>query len=125
MHTKGLTNKQIVSHRKQIVNAYKISKGCEICGYNKDPHALCFDHIDPSQKHEMVKNGASKRSSSGGMFMLYGKKYSDEILISEIKKCRILCSNCHMEHTYDKMNNGYEYPKISSIEELEKCLKRD
>ncbi len=116
-----MTNKETITHRQQIVNSYKVSNGCEICGYNKDPHALCFDHIDPTLKHEMTKNGGAKRSSAGGMFMLYGKKYPDEILIEEIKKCRILCANCHMEITYNK--NIYEYDKINSIEELESKLK--
>jgi len=117
-----VTNKETISHRKNLINAYKISKGCEICGYNKDPHALCFDHLDPFLKHEMTKNGGSKRSSSGGMFMLYAKKYSDDVIIEEIKKCRILCSNCHMESTYNNKNSN-NYLKINSIEELELRMK--
>lgn len=116
-----MNNKQVISHRQKIINSYKVSKGCEICGYNKNPYALCFDHIDPALKHEITKNGGAKRSSSGGMYMLYNKKYSDEILIEEIKKCRILCSNCHMENTYNKKHDNDS--SIDSIEELERRIK--
>jgi protein-arginine kinase activator protein McsA len=66
---------------------YKIEKGCEVCGYNEHPAALQFDHLDPSQKHEAVATMMSKRRPP-------------ELVWEEIKKCRVLCANCHMVHTY-------------------------
>jgi hypothetical protein len=94
-----LNNKDTIAYRKYWIDLYKISNGCCVCGYNKHPSALCFDHID-GDKREEVKNGYSKRSSAGGMYKLYSKKYDSSLLIEEIKKCRIVCCNCHMEITH-------------------------
>jgi len=57
---------------------------CEICGYNKNIAALCFHHIDPSNK----SFGLDFRSISN-------RKLS--VVKAEAEKCRLLCSNCHME----------------------------
>lgn len=97
-----LNNKQTIEHRKKWINIYKVSMGCSLCGYNRNPASLCFDHLPQFEKAEVTKNGCSKRNCAGGMFMLYGKKYDVEELINEIKKCRILCHNCHMECTHKK-----------------------
>lgn len=93
----------VQKHRMKCVNLYKITNGCSICGYNKHPSALCFDHVDKDNKHEAVKNGYSKRPSAGGMYRLYHKKYTEQDIIDEIKKCRLLCMNCHMEYTHNNM----------------------
>ena len=95
----------IVKHRQRRVKAYKVSNGCSICGYNRHPSSICFDHIDKASKSEHVKNGYSKRPSAGGMFRLYSKKHSTDELISEIQKCRLLCHNCHMEKTHHKIKS--------------------
>lgn len=95
-----MNNKETVEHRKKWIDLYKVSNGCSICGYNKHPAGLCFDHLPGFEKAEITKNGCSKRSCAGGMFMLYNKKYDIEELIAEIKKCRLLCHNCHMENTH-------------------------
>lgn len=112
------------SYRHEQVDIYKISVGCSICGYNKHPSALCFDHLPEYEKAEITKNGCSKRSGAGGMYRLYDKKHSPEDLINEIKKCRVLCSNCHMELTHSKNTRTSDniQNKIS-LEELEKNLK--
>lgn len=73
-----------------------------MCGYNKHPSALCFDHLPQFEKAELTKNGCSKRTNAGGMYRLYDANIPIEELINEIKKCRILCSNCHMEVTHHK-----------------------
>ena len=115
------TGKEIKQKRHELIDIYKMSKGCEICGYNKFPYNLQFDHLKGQEKSEHVKNGYSKRSSAGGMFRLYSKCHSVEELISEIKKCRILCGHCHMEITHsirNKRNIHNTTEHINSIEEL-------
>ena len=111
-------------HRMHYVNLYKVSNGCSICGYNRHPAALCFDHLSPEHKSSITKNGYSQRPSAGGMFRLYSKKYPKELLINEIKKCRILCMNCHMEYTHNKISTVVNTNARMSIEELDSLIIR-
>lgn len=121
-----MNNKETIEYRKKWVNCYKMVNGCCLCGYNKHPSALCFDHMNQEEKHEITKNGYSKRSNAGGMFMLYGKKYSTDILINEIKKCRIVCHNCHMEQTHSKCDvKKNTYFKNFTIKDLEIQLNKN
>lgn len=118
-----MNNKQTVEHRKKWIDLYKVSNGCSICGYNKHPAGLCFDHLPGFEKAEITKNGCSKRSCAGGMFMLYGKKHDIEELISEIRKCRLLCHNCHMENTHKNYEINIE--QKMTTEELEEKLREE
>jgi len=56
---------------------------CEQCGYDRCLKALSFHHKDPSQK----KFPINARTMCKGM----------DIVIDEMKKCSILCLNCHAE----------------------------
>ena len=72
---------------KQYINNYKLSKGCAICGYKKCAEALVFHHINNGNKEFDV----SRIAKCGGNI---------EKIKSEISKCMVLCSNCHVElHT--------------------------
>jgi hypothetical protein len=79
-----------VSRRRHWLNRYKLIKGCERCGYNTNGVALHFDHIEPSKKvgqvSKMLKDGRRK-------------------LIEEVRKCRVLCANCHAIKTYEDIQN--------------------
>ena len=108
---------ETMKHRQACVDAYKTANGCEFCGYNKCPRALCFDHLPGSDKSKVCSSG----SRSGGMYKLYHKKYPIEELIEEIEKCRLLCCNCHMESTYTK-NKTVSLRGEMTIEELEIML---
>ncbi len=61
---------------------YKGGK-CQSCGYNKSKRALTFHHRDPKQKDFSVSQ------------MLYRLKW--EVVLAEVDKCDMLCSNCHHE----------------------------
>ena len=78
--------------RRDFLNEYKIKKGCEFCGYNKHPQALCFDHIDPKTKHPMY---SAKQLT----------RWGQDMLMEEFNKCRVLCSNCHNIHTYENKHH--------------------
>jgi len=75
--------------KKRIANAkfaarVKRRYGCSICGYKEHTDALHFDHINPKEKkREISKMHTCSRTE----------------LKKEIKKCRILCANCHAVHT--------------------------
>jgi predicted HNH restriction endonuclease len=63
-----------------IISTYKAS-GCQICRWSGEKQVLDLHHIDPNNKVTDV----SKIISSKGI----------KDLIEEIKKCIVLCANCH------------------------------
>ena len=73
--------RQKVKRRKAADLRTKLkSRGCIICGYNKDPRALDFHH-----KEGFVKKRNLSRCRS------YPK------IIREANKCVVICANCHRE----------------------------
>jgi hypothetical protein len=56
---------------------------CELCGYQKYQGALQFHHIEKGTK--------SFGLALGGMTRSY------DTLLTEAKKCALLCANCHAE----------------------------
>jgi len=67
--------------RKKIVNV--LGGKCIFCGYSSYVGALNAHHIDPSTKTFGLSNKGLCRS--------WAK------ILSELKKCVLLCSNCHAE----------------------------
>jgi len=72
--------KYLSKRKEEIINLKKEIGGCCICGYDRCQSALEFHHVDPKEK-------------KGAVSSLSGKA-----LIKEIKKCVLLCSNCHREY---------------------------
>jgi hypothetical protein len=69
--------------RGQKYAEYKLSLGgCILCGYNKSPAALDFHHLEKDKKGWGIGT------------MMYGNW---DVLMREIDKCILLCSNCHRE----------------------------
>jgi hypothetical protein len=70
--------------------AFKSTLKCTKCGFGHIA-ALDFHHTDPTQKdgniHRLVSNGQSKK------------------VREEIKKCVVLCANCHRIHHYQEKKN--------------------
>lgn len=85
---KDCANKQQKKRRQYIttlVKRYKLRKGCEICGYKEHFAALQLDHLDPKEKERALSRMQT---------------YNILRVKSEIRKCRVLCANCHAVHTY-------------------------
>lgn len=109
------TSDRTVYKRRAIKRqGVKLLGGKCICCGEARPHVLNFHHIDSSQKDEtpatLIKNSQT------------------EAFFKEIKKCVLLCSNCHQDFHYQESLNGItlkEYLEQNSIfskEELEKDL---
>lgn len=64
---------------KKFVQRYKRIVGCKLCTEN-EPAALDLHHLDPSVKE-------------GNPSEFYG--HSRSTLKSELRKCVVLCANCH------------------------------
>lgn len=84
---------------KAIVDAIKLKTGCVKCGYRKNTAALTFDHIDPTTKYR-DKNGRTVGIAKMLIAGSKGSRYSLDTILEEIKKCRVLCANCHAEITH-------------------------
>lgn len=70
--------------RKELKDIY--GSCCSICGYSKCLAALQFHHLNPKNK----KFGINEALKSN-------IKVSKEEILEEIKKCILLCANCHFE----------------------------
>jgi hypothetical protein len=75
------TNKYVNDRLNVLKQSYVKEAGgeCSLCGYNSCMGALEFHHKDPSLKDIQIS------------------KVTSEKALSEIKKCILLCSNCHRE----------------------------
>ena len=75
--------------RRRKKNLIQVLGGkCQICGFDLFPEALEFHHEDPNQKDYGL---ASK-----------GACHDIETDLNEVKKCFLLCANCHRG-----VHNGY------------------
>lgn len=70
------------SRRRRITAQLKAEHGaqCVVCGYDRCPEALEFDHLVPSEKRHRVSSTSSLQSAQ-----------------REAAKCVLLCCRCHRE----------------------------
>jgi hypothetical protein len=96
----------VLKNRDRRISKYKLAKGCVKCGYRNNSACLHFDHRVRSDKSPITKSGYKNNqhnpNSSGGFYRLYKKKYPLKMLMEEIRKCDLVCANCHGEKTYPK-----------------------
>lgn len=64
---------------------YCVDNPCEVCG-ETDYTVLEFDHID-----------SRKKTASISTMVVQLRKW--KVIEEELKKCRVLCSNCHKRRT--------------------------
>jgi hypothetical protein len=78
-------------NKRAWINAIKLFNGCEAvgCDWTGDfsPEQLAFDHKNPAKKNERLR----------GNIRLFALSWDD--LETELKKCRVVCHNCHSRHT--------------------------
>ena len=84
-------NKKTKGKRRTFVNRFKTKCGCKKCGYNEHPVALHLNHINPANKFISVSH-------------MIGQHKPWSIIKEEIRKCEVLCANCHSIHTYEKQH---------------------
>lgn len=69
--------------KKAYLDSVKLGAGCKVCGYSKNPRALCFHHRD-------AKDKTTTRISN----------LSWAAIETEIAFCDVMCANCHLELHY-------------------------
>jgi hypothetical protein len=65
----------------------KTKRGCADCGYNSHHAALDFDHLPGTEKLFTVSAMARR---------------SWRLVLEEIRKCEVVCANCHRIRTYER-----------------------
>jgi len=83
--------------KREFVAKYKMSIGCECCGWNGHPAALDLAHINADEK--AVSGYGNNRSA-------YKQSWSIAKIEKELVKCRVLCANCHRIET--AIENGWK-----------------
>jgi len=101
--------KQKVRYETRIkVLQYLAEKGCSECDEH-NPRVLEFDHIDPSRKHKPISR-----------LVTTGYSWASEVLRAEIRKCRILCANCHRKHTLIQQDYYSDSTVVAALREIDK-----
>lgn len=62
---------------------------CERCGYDKNYAALDLHHINPDDKEYLLRDVIRRPWN---------------VVIAEIRKCELICKNCHSEHHHPQWN---------------------
>lgn len=105
--------KKITYRQERKSTLVKIMGGkCCLCGYNKYIGALEFHHINPNEKEFNICTGNNRAL---------------EKELIEIKKCILLCSNCHREvHAglYDNIEFTTSYNDEIAQKELNKVKEK-
>lgn len=84
--------KQKYQEKKETIQDIKLVLKCQKCGYNRCSEALEFHHINLQEKDD-------------GIARMISNNYTLDKVKEEMKKCVILCANCHREfHFYEKQN---------------------
>ena len=98
--------------RRRKENLIKVSgEKCALCGDNKLISALEFHHIDPSQKEYAVASN--------------GTCHDLEKDLAEIKKCLLVCSNCHREIHAGFYSEEELWLKQVYLEDVAQALRED
>ena len=84
---------------------YVAGDKCAICGYDKCQSALEFHHLDPNEKEFGLGNNTN---------------IATEKALEEIKKCILICANCHREvHAgfidNDQLSSSYSQERADEI----------
>lgn len=80
---------------KVIILQYVEKNCCEICGYDKSLKSLHFHHKDRQNKKIEISHYTNSQTIRSVLDI-------DEIVKEELRKCVLVCSNCHQDLHFDK-----------------------
>jgi hypothetical protein len=87
--TKKRTTARVRAQRG-FLNEIKLESGCVDCGYNDNPVALQFDHIEDNKEFTIGQRAGN----------------SMERLMEEVAKCEVVCANCHHIRTHRRLQDA-------------------
>ena len=83
--------KDVYKKKKEEIQEIKASHTCAKCGDTRG-YVLDFHHINPENKIDTIAR-------------LTSNTYNMDIVKAEMKKCIVLCSNCHREYHFLQEQN--------------------
>lgn len=89
----NLRRRRLNQEFRANMTEYMSSRSCADCGEN-DIRVLELDHITPENKLFTISQAIK-----------LGRSWND--VLAEIKKCRVLCANCHKKRTA-RQHNWYK-----------------
>ena len=91
--------KEVISRSRQtrdqlhaLITELKKGKSCVDCKVPYPPYVMDFDHLDESTKDIEVSQ----------IPQYYGYEKGKEKILEEVKKCDLVCANCHRQRTQDR-----------------------
>ena len=110
-----MSYKYVKNSRKKLKERilYVMGEKCCICGYDKCPSALDLHHLNPDEKEFTICQNANRGWAT---------------VRKEIKKCILICSNCHRElHSglinTDNLKSTFNEERAVEIDNLIEDLK--
>jgi hypothetical protein len=84
---KRQARRERASYWREVIDLYKLTIGCQQCGYSMYSEALECDHLPGTTK--LFEIAAFPQTFALGLCDL----------IEELEKCEVLCANCHRIQT--------------------------
>lgn len=98
-----------VARRRKVVKEKLVEEAggaCALCGYARCLNALQFHHVDPSSKEFHLAHRGHSRSIARSR--------------AEMRKCVLLCANCHAE-----VEGGFATLPVDQVDRLDRSLPED
>ena len=93
-----IRNKTKKDQIRDYIRKYKEHRGCMDCGVKYPYYVLDLDHRDPNDK-KFTPAALHKTGSWDKM-------------IKEVRKCDVVCSNCHRERTHQRGHYTHKNEEI-------------
>ena len=91
-------SQQLRGLRRKTELVVAAGNGCTRCGYQRNLAALTWHHLDPSEKRfNLDVRALSNRSQLE--------------IDAEVRKCVLLCANCHAEVHFPELNQHVATPE--------------
>ena len=93
-------NYRTFQKRKEYIRKVK-SRPCADCGIQYPYYVMDFDHREDEVKEIQLNQIV---------------RYSIKQLAREIAKCDVVCSNCHRERTFQRLNKKFQNKKERAVD---------
>jgi transposase-like protein len=110
--------RRAVAKRRRVVKRRLVEDAggaCVLCGYRRWPGALQFHHVDPGEKEFHIAQRGYSRSLTRSR--------------AEVRKCVLLCANCHAEveggfATLPLDSDRAPPPRVEGVDDKSKLIDR-